>query len=88
MKDITDLIGACEDLCDSLRKMRRESPNEFFESAHEKLLKNIDAALNGYYVWAVTEQKETRRLNREIQELRGEIQDLERQLAAYEEKNQ
>jgi 5-bromo-4-chloroindolyl phosphate hydrolysis protein len=83
---IEKLLSSCEELCDELRKMRRETPNRFYDTANEKLLKNIDSTLNGYYQWAVTEEREVRRLNRELNETRQEIQQLEYEIAQLEQK--
>ena len=82
--DIQKLIDACEALCDALRRMRRTDPNQFYDSANEKLLKGIDGSLNGYYQWGVTEEKEVRRLGRQINELNQECGQLEAKIKELE----
>ena len=38
-----------EHLCDHLRELRRECPDKFFGSPHEKLYRALDAGLESFY---------------------------------------
>lgn len=83
IKQLEDLVNNCEILCDLLRKMRRENSNQFFDSPEEKLLKNIDGALTGYYRGGVDEPRELTRMKYEQQELYKRINELENELATF-----